>query len=60
MKCFLRYEPCPQSLKSVELVREARRKEAEDAFAEAIEKARLAKMSDDEIREIVELILTEG
>ena len=43
-----------------ELVREARRKEAEDAFAEAIEKARLAKMSDDEIREIVELILTEG
>ena len=30
-----------------ELVREARRKEAEDAFAEAIEKARLAKMSDD-------------
>ena len=43
-----------------ELVREARRKEAEDAFAEAIEKARLAKMSDDEIREIVELILSEG
>ena len=43
-----------------ELVREAGRKEAEDAFAEAIEKARLAKMSDDEIREIVELILTEG
>ncbi|MGN0425450.1 MAG: GntR family transcriptional regulator [Acetatifactor sp.] len=43
-----------------EFVGEARKKEAEDAFATAIEKARLAKMSDDEIREIVELILTEG
>lgn len=42
-----------------ESIVETRRKEAEDAFAIAIEKARLAKMSEDEIREIVNLILTE-
>lgn len=40
-----------------ELAKEARRKSVEDDFAEAIDKAKAIGMTDDDIREIVEIML---
>ncbi|MBQ2115516.1 MAG: GntR family transcriptional regulator [Lachnospiraceae bacterium] len=42
-----------------ELAKEARRKSVEDDFAEAIDKAKTIGMTNDEIREIVDIILEE-
>lgn len=42
-----------------ELAKEARRKSVEDDFAEAIDKAKTIGMTNDEIREIVEIMLEE-
>lgn len=42
-----------------ELAKEARRKSVEDDFAEAIDKAKTIGMTNDEIREIVDIMLEE-
>lgn len=42
-----------------ELAKESRRKSVEDDFAEAIDKAKTIGMTNDEIREIVDIILEE-